>query len=131
CCGFEFGEPYIATGSVIAGASAPGIGKMKWSLGGQYEIAFANGATLTPRLDVVYTPGYCGNLTCTPISKNESYELYNARLTYRTPDRDWNVALEITNLTDELYDPNKFNTSYASSQPGLPRQWAISVRRQF
>jgi iron complex outermembrane receptor protein len=128
---FEFGEPYIATGSVIAGRSAPGLGKTKWSMGLQYEIVFANGATLSPRFDVTHTPGYCGNLTCSEISKNDAYELYNARLTYRSPDNQWRVALEVTNLTDELYYLNKLNTVYASSQPGLPEQWAMSVRRQF
>jgi len=128
---FEFGEPFIQTGSVIAGASAPGIGKTKWSMGAQYQIPFSSGGTLTPRLDVTHTPGYCGNLTCTPISQNQSYEIYNARLTYRSADRNWNVALEVTNLTDEVYDLNKLNTVYASSQPGTPRLWGVTVRRSF
>jgi iron complex outermembrane recepter protein len=128
---FKFGTPFIQTGAVIAGRTAPGLGKTKWSLGAQYQIGFANGATLTPRVDVTHTPGYCGNLTCTALAKNDSYELYNARLTYRSAEKDWNVAVELTNLSDKLYDLNKFNSTYASSQPGLPRQWAVSIRRNF
>jgi len=128
---FKFGTPFIQTSSVIAGRSAPGLGKNKWSIGGQYEWNFANGSSIVPRIDVTHTPGYCGDLNCTPRSRNESYELVNARLTYRSPERDWNVALEVTNLTDELYDLNKLNTVYASSQPGAPRMWAISIRKSF
>ncbi|MCC7462941.1 MAG: TonB-dependent receptor [Gammaproteobacteria bacterium] len=128
---FEFGTPYIQTSAVIAGRSAPGLGKNKWSAGAQYEFGFRTAGTLTPRVDVYYTPGYCGNLTCTPISRNEAYTLVNARLVYRTADDSWSIALEGSNLTDKLYDLNKFNTSYASSQPGLPRQWALSVKRRF
>ncbi len=128
---FKFGEPYIETSSVIEGSRAPGLGKSKWSLGLQYELRFGNGASLTPRVDAYHTPGYCGDLNCTAINSNESYNLVNARLTYRTAANDWNVALEVTNLTDKLYDLNKLNTVYASSQPGMPRLWGVSVRRKF
>jgi iron complex outermembrane recepter protein len=128
---FKFGTPFIATTSVIAGRSAPGLGDTKWSIGAQYEFGFSNGATLTPRVDIVHTPEYCGDLNCTPRSFNEEYDLVNARLTFRSPAKDWNVALEMTNVTDELYDLNMLNTVYASSQPGMPRAWAITLRRNF
>jgi iron complex outermembrane receptor protein len=128
---FKFGAPYIETGAVVEGQRAPGLGKNKWSVGAQYELRFANGATLTPRADVYHTAGYCGNLACTPLASNPGYELVNARLTYRTAGNDWNVSLEATNVTDKLYDLNKFNSTYASSQPGTPRLWGLSVRRKF
>ena len=117
--------------SVIEGRAAPGLGKNKWSVGAQYQFGFTSGATLVPRIDVTHTPGYCGDLNCTALARVDEYDLVNARLTYRTANKDWNVALELTNLTDELYALNKFNTVYASDQPGLPRQWALSVRRNF
>ncbi len=60
---FEFKTPKIQTTSVIAGRSAPGLGMNKWSLGVQYEIPIAWGGSLTPRADVVHTPGYCGDLS--------------------------------------------------------------------
>ena len=128
---FKFGTPKIQTTSVIAGRSAPGLGKNKWSFGMQYEIPFAAGGSLTPRVDVVHTPGYCGDLACSALSKNDSYELVNARLTYLSPNDSWRVALEVTNATDKYYVLNALNSSYASSQPGMPRQWAVSVRRSF
>ena len=127
---FKFGAPFIATGEVVKGASRPGIGDFKWSAGIQYDIPLLGG-TLTPRVDAFYTPGYCGNLACTEIAKNDSYTLANARLTYRTAEKDWSVSLEVTNLTDKLYYLNKFVTVYANGQPGRPREWAVTVRKTF
>ncbi len=63
--------------------------------------------------------------------RNEDYNIVNARLTYLSQDEDWRVALECTNATDKYYVLNTLNTAYASSQPGTPRLWAISVRRNF
>lgn len=129
---FKFGAPYIQTGAVIEGQRAPGIGRTKWSVGAQYTWNLPNGASLTPRVDVFYTPGYCGNLACTPVVSNVDYKLANARLTYRTADESWNVALELTNLTDKLYYINKFYAgTYVAAMPGAPRAWALSVRRRF
>ena len=87
--------------------------------------------TLTPRVDVNHTPGYCGNFACTPIAKVDSYNLVNARLTFRTADENWSVALEATNLFDKLYYLNKIVTAYAGAQPGHPREVALTVRRNF
>ncbi|MFO7326421.1 MAG: TonB-dependent receptor, partial [Pseudomonadota bacterium] len=69
---------------------------------------------------------------CDPVVSNASYKLANARLTYRTADESWNIALEATNLTDKLYYINKFYAgSYVAAMPGAPRAWALSVRRRF
>jgi iron complex outermembrane receptor protein len=60
-----------------------------------------------------------------------AYTLINARLTFRSENRDWTVSLEATNLTDKLYYLNKLVTQYASAQPGRPREFAVTVRRNF
>lgn len=129
---FEFTSVNFPTTSIVVGSSRPGIGEWKWSLGAQYEIPLGNAGSLTPRVDVSYTPGYCGNFACDPISQVDSHTLVNARLTYRSADEDWSVALEATNLTDEFYYLNKFsNVFYTSGQPGRPREVAVTVRRSF
>jgi iron complex outermembrane receptor protein len=129
---FKFTSINYPTTSIVVGASRPGVGKWKWSVGGQYRIDLGETGSLTPRIDVAYTSGYCGDFTCTAIAIVDDYTLANARLTYETADRDWQVSLEVTNLFDKLVYLNKFtNAWYASAQPGLPRQWAVSVRRRF
>lgn len=116
----------------MVGASRPGIGDWKWSIGAQYKADLGNAGTLTPRIDVAYTPGYCNDFTCTPIAIVDSYTIANGRLTYETLDKDWQVSLAVTNLFDKLYYLNKFtNTWYASAQPAMPREWQLSVRRKF
>ena len=129
---FEFQTPNINTNEFQKGDSRPGIGKFKWAVGAQYDAELGDRiGTLSPRVDVVHTPGYCGNLNCDPISKVDSYDLVNARLTYRAPGNDWSLALEVTNIFDELYYINKLVTQYASAQPGRPREWALTLRKNF
>jgi len=129
---FKFGKPNFKTNDVREGSSRPGIGDWKWSIGAQYRFDVGDAGTLTPRIDVAYTPGYCGNFACDPSSKVDSYTIANARLTFRTYDRDWQIALEATNLFNNLYYLNKFaNGFYTTGQPGRPREVAVSVRRNF
>jgi len=129
---FKFGKPYYSTTSVVEGASRPGIGDWKWSIGAQYELGLGNAGTLTPRFDVAYTPGYCGDFSCRETGIVDSYTLANARLTFETLDKDWKVALEATNLFDKVYYLNKFaNIFYATGQIGRPREVAVTLTRRF
>ncbi|HWU01263.1 MAG TPA: TonB-dependent receptor, partial [Novosphingobium sp.] len=128
---FRFETPRIATNEIVAGSSRPGIGKFKWSIGVQYEARIERIGSIIPRVDVIHTPGYCGNFNCDPISKVDSYDLVNARITFRPEGGKWSLALEATNLFDKLYYINKLVTAYASAQPGAPRQFAATLRRSF
>jgi iron complex outermembrane receptor protein len=128
---FEFGAPQFATNDVREGASRPGIGEWKGSIGAQYQFNIGAG-TITPRVDFSHTPGYCGNFACDPNAKVDSYNITNARVTFETTNRDWAIALEATNVTDELYYINKFqNVWYTTGQPGRPAEYAVTIRRRF
>jgi iron complex outermembrane receptor protein len=120
---FEFGAPRYATNDVREGSKRPGIGDWKWSVGAQYTFNIGAIGTLTPRVDVSRTPGYCGNFACDPNARVDQYTLTNARVTFNTNDDAWSVALEATNITDELY--------YITGQPGRPAEYAVSIRRRF
>ncbi len=129
---FQFTSINYPTTSIVVGASRPGIGEFKWSFGIQYEASLGDSiGTLTPRIDVSYTPGYCGNFNCDPNVTVDSYTLANARLTYRPPQEDWSVSLEATNVFDEFYYLNKFTSFYVNGQPGRPREVAVTVRKSF
>jgi len=130
--GFEFTSVTYATTAIVVGQSRPGIGDWKWSVGAQYEIPLGAAGSLTPRFDVAYTPGYCANFACDPLPAVESHTLVNGRLTYRSADENWSVSLEGTNLANKYYFLNKFtNTYYTTGQPGRPREFALTVRRNF
>jgi iron complex outermembrane receptor protein len=118
---------------VPIGAGVPNIGKNKASLGVQYETLLAGYGSLTPRLDASYTPAMCGNLTCDADVTTYGYTLVNGRLTYWSPKREWSFALQVTNLTNKLYYITKSNSGagYLDGQIGMPREWALTLRKQF
>jgi iron complex outermembrane recepter protein len=69
-----------------------------------------------------------------PFNRIAGYTLANARLTYQTPQKDWQLALEVTNLTDEATILTHYYNQAAatvSGQPGKPRLWAVTVRKEF
>ncbi|BAK65601.1 TonB-dependent receptor-like protein [Sphingobium sp. SYK-6] len=128
---FTFTSINYPTTSIVVGASRPGIGKWKWSIGTQYEADLGFG-TLTPRVDVNYTPGYCGDFLCSPNAQVAKFTVVNARIAFQTIEKDWTVAVEATNLFDKYYFLNKFqNAFYTTGQPGRPREVALTVRRNF
>ena len=129
---FKFTSINYPTTSIVVGAKRPGIGDWKWSAGIQYQALIAGIGTLTPRYDIAFTQGYCGDFTCSPNGIVPDHTLSNLRLTFDTLDKDWSVALSVTNLFDKKYYLNKFyNAFYVTGQPGRPREYALMVRRKF
>jgi iron complex outermembrane receptor protein len=62
--------------------------------------------------------------------------MVNARLTWQNLNKDLSVALEVTNLTDKYYYLTNFNlvgagAGFNKSQPGRPREWAVTVKKSF
>ena len=69
-------------------------------------------------------------------SARQVCRLGNARLTWRNADEDLSVALEVQNVFNKYYTPARFAAVYAFSgtiysQVGRPREWAITVKKQF
>ncbi len=128
---FKFTKTFDA--SIKVGQTPPNIGDFRWSVGAQYEIGLDDLGSLTPRLDIVHTPGSCGDLTCTPIIKNDSYTLLNFRLTYQPEATDWKLAVEVTNLTDKLYYLEKFDTGigYTAGEIAPPREVLFTISKRF
>jgi iron complex outermembrane recepter protein len=118
------------------GDYAPYTPKMKWSVGAQYEMGLGSSGSLTPRVDAssqstVYTVS-----ANRPSNRIAGYTVANARLTWRNMDRDLDIAFEVTNLTGKyylvtLYDQTVGGQGYASGQPGRPREWAITFKKQL
>ena len=71
-----------------------------------------------------------------PTNLIDSYTTVNGRITWRSSAEVWQVALEGTNLTDEYYYVTLFDLSnaaagYIHGQPSRPREFALSIRRNF
>lgn len=115
----------------------------QWSIGAQYEIPFAGGASLTPRVDVDFEDDFhrnANNVDGTSGAEDvfghiDSRILVNARLTYRSADDRWQLSLEGRNLTDKLYYTDVFDNLGSSQSvrgtPGMPRTWAVTLKHKF
>ncbi|WP_338466674.1 TonB-dependent receptor [Novosphingobium sp. ZN18A2] len=110
------------------------------SFGIQYKAYLGgNAGSITPRFDLAYTGKQSlGRLT--PFSSldfNPAYAIGNARITWKNEDEDLSVSFEVQNLFDHYYLlPIRFAALYAFagttySNVGKPREFAISVRKEF
>jgi iron complex outermembrane receptor protein len=114
--------------------------KWKWSFGAQYEIPMGDLGSLTPRIDAAYQDKlYTGPVVVGGVRTRTfipSYTIANARLTWRNPDDDLQVSLEVTNLFDKYYflnvlDFTGIGAGFKKGQPGRPREWALTVSKKF
>ena len=107
----------------------------QFSVGAQYAFNLNSAGTLTPRLDwsnrsEQQTSAINNNV----LAVLPEYALLNGRLTWNSSEDDWQVALQVSNLTDKLYytgiGPNN-NSCTTAANPGAPRQWSVSIKRNF
>jgi iron complex outermembrane receptor protein len=114
--------------------------KWQFAVGAQYTLDLGSSGSLTLRGDYQYLSEQYAVAKNQPTSRIPGYGLANARLTYRDTSEDWQVALEVTNLTDKYYFRTINDQSLATQNnlydfvswtPGRPREWAVSVRRSF
>lgn len=106
----------------------------------QYEFAIPNGATITPRYDAYVQTQICSGVS-SPVynaigSCTGGYTLHNVRVEYATMDRTWTVAAGLNNLTNHVYYYNKFDlTAFGEptieGQPAPPREWFMTLTRNF
>jgi iron complex outermembrane recepter protein len=105
------------------------------NLGIQYTFQVGVLGSLMPRLDAQYQSSMYTDITNTPTGLVSGRTLMNAHLTWRSSKDEWESTLAVTNLTDRFYYINKLGsaapTFIAQGQPGAPRQWLVSVRRNF
>jgi iron complex outermembrane receptor protein len=109
--------------------------KWKASIGVQYELEIGSAGTITPRVDYSYQSEMWSNAINSNFNHLAPRNMVNARLTYEAPDKDWQVALEVSNLTNERYYQSLFDFYNAQGTvtgvPVRPREWAVSVKRRF
>lgn len=112
--------------------------KWKASFGIQYKADLGDSGSITPRFDMSHTgKTSAGRVSAGgPIDFFDSYTLANARLTWKNKDEDLAISFEVQNLFDEYYTPYRFAAVYAFSgtiysQVGRPREWAVSVKKNF
>jgi iron complex outermembrane receptor protein len=114
--------------------------RWKASTGIQYKFDLGNAGSLTPRVDVIYQDKQYAGAANLPegriLNFIPEFTLVNARVAWQNVDEDLTLALEVSNLTDEYYflsmaDTRPFGSGFRSAQPGRPREWSFTVRKNF
>jgi len=62
--------------------------------------------------------------------------VFNARVTYQNTDHEYSIAAGATNLFDKEYYLNVFDSqalgaAYTQAQPAAPRQWYLTIAKDF
>ncbi|MCW3838248.1 TonB-dependent receptor [Sphingomonas canadensis] len=125
-------SPQALSSGLTMAMELPFAPRWQGNFGIQYELPFAGG-TLTPRLDYQYQSTSYATAVNHPRNRIESRNVFDARLSYRTGD--WEAALAVTNLTDDFFYYSKFDIiaagGYLTGAPSRPREWSISLKRNF
>jgi iron complex outermembrane recepter protein len=127
--------PAAQAAGVTLDMETPFAPKWKFSAGAQYQLQLGDAGSLTPRLDWSYQAAFHSQPVNSAFNRVPNYYLVNGRLSWKSADEKWDLALEGTNLLDDLYYltffDNQGSTQNTLAQPAPPRQWAVTVKRSF
>ncbi len=91
--------------------------------------------TIAPRIDWFYKDDYHNDALNTAALHQGSYDLVNASITFEDLAGNWQLTLSGKNLSNERYIQAGFASedfqSIAEANFGRPREWALTVKRQF
>ncbi len=108
--------------------------KWTYSFGAQYDWAMGSG-DMSARFDGQYQSQIFTDANNSIWSKVDPRFLANARISYTTGDKDWQVAVELQNVFNKYYFTTVADATgglgVETGVPGLPRTWAVTVKRHF
>lgn len=124
---------------IALGDKPPFTPEWKFSAGAQYEIDLGGVGTITPRIDFLTQSAQYSAPRNFPNNQIAPYGIFNGRLTYRSSDSNWQVALAVTNIFNKYYavyiddqsTPNVTPDQWVAMQPGRPREFQLSLKRNF
>ncbi|MEZ5501888.1 MAG: TonB-dependent receptor [Halioglobus sp.] len=132
-------KSYESGGEDIANQTALGFSP-DWTAQARvgYDFEVADWGSFSAGTDVSYRDDSYTNSpidTSTELGQLQyqgSYVIWNAILTYRTPDEHWSVALEGKNLDDKRVLTNTYQVGpFVTGAYNMPRTWAVSLAYQF
>ena len=84
------------------------------------------------RADWAYRSSQFKEFSNNPSLFQKGYGILNAGLTYRSADRNWDVTLGGTNLTDKAYIVSGVASSdRAQAVRSRPREWYLTLRHKI
>ena len=121
---------------VTLGMTTPYTPEWQGHAGIQYSIPLGSWGSVTPRLDADMRTEVWTNAVNSPTNHIGGYTLYNARITWKPDQGNWEASLLALNLTDHFYYVNKFDLTGAGAgsvtgEPGPPLEVAIEIKHKF
>ncbi|OYU34977.1 TonB-dependent receptor [Novosphingobium sp. PASSN1] len=108
--------------------------KWNWSFGAQYDYALKAGM-ISFRFDGTYQSKIFTEAFNGPDNRVDARFLGNAKLTYTSPDKAWQLSGEVQNVFNKYYyntiEDVKSSLGAITANPGLPRTWALTIKRTF
>ncbi len=110
--------------------------KWTYNIGAQYTVPLGERVgDVTARVDWSYRSTTYMTPNNIPILAQPGYGLLSARLTYKSTDDTWEVAVFGNNLTDKAYITNGLEainvTGTADATYARPREWGASIKANF
>ena len=125
----------VAISGVSLNTKEPYAPDRQFNVGIQYVLPLGTAGSVTPRLDANYQSSFYSDIGNNPLGLVAGRTLANARITWKSMSQDWETAVAVTNLTDHFYYINKVfgaaPTNITEGQPGAPREWMVTVKRNF
>jgi iron complex outermembrane receptor protein len=107
----------------------------QFNVGMQYVLPLGTAGSVTPRIDANYQSDFFTDISNSALGHVGGRTLANARVTWKSMSQDWETAVAVTNLTDHFYYINKVfgaaPTNITEGQPGTPREWMVTIKRNF
>lgn len=113
------------------------VNSPKWSLSGSasYTVQAMDFGDITFRVDWSYRSKVYNDAANSEAIAQDGLHLFNAGATFVTADENWQVAVQVRNLTNRTYlitGNDEFNGfGYTEGVYARPREWSLSVQRSF
>ena len=123
------------TGLIVIDSSPGRTPEYKASLNFGYTTNLNNGAQFGVRAGLSYQDDVYFGANNAPLTLGPAYTLANARITWLSPNGDWEAALFGTNITDERAIQSKldFLALFGTVQTTYvrPEEWALAIKKRF
>jgi iron complex outermembrane receptor protein len=123
------------TGLIVIDSSPGRTPEYKASLNFGYTTNLDSGSQIAVRAGLSYQDDVYFGANNAPLTLGPAYTLANARVTWLSPNGDWEAALFGTNITDERAVQSKldFLTLFGTVQTTYvrPEEWALAIKKRF
>ena len=128
--------PHTAPGTTMLGSHSILFPNTTFHVGAQYAFNLDGAGKVTPRLDYSWQSRIFEGANNSPYREIKARGLLDGRVTWDAPSSDWQVSVSVKNLLNKkyylsLFDVSTFGEGALEAQPGMPREWDVTIKRSF